>query len=55
MKIAYTESVETEYWLLLIANICAENGIEELKDLIIQIKKMLSKIISTSIINNRKP
>jgi len=55
MKIAFKEAEETEYWLLLIGRKNALKEIEALKDQILQIQKMLSKIISTSIANDKKP
>jgi four helix bundle protein len=55
MKIAAKEAEETEYWLIVTAIDYPGEEIEVLKDLILQIKRMLSKIIATSIANAEKP
>ena len=48
LKIASKESEETEYWLLLCKNSTSYPDPQGLLEKIIQIKKLLSKIISTS-------
>lgn len=52
MKIAYKEAEETEYWLLLCKESDSLTGAPNLESKVISIKKMLSKIISSSIKNN---
>ena len=53
MKIAFKEAEETEYWLILNSKENPSPDIDKLRSLINQILKMLSKIISTSIKNER--
>ncbi len=55
MKLAYKEAEETEYWLILSRRKYPEHGQGILPDLLIQLKKMLSSIISTCIANTHKP
>lgn len=52
--IALKEADETEYWLLLCKMSKSYPDPERLEEKIISIKKLLSKIISTSTINDRK-
>ncbi len=47
MKIAYKESEETEYWLLLQQHTFPSEDIMVLKDTLNRIKQMLGKILST--------
>ncbi len=55
MKIAYKEAEETEYWIILFGNDHPMPENEELRNKILRILKMLSKIISTSVANSNKP
>ena len=50
MKIAFKEAEEAEYWLILTGIAYPSAEVEDLKDFVIQIKKILSRIISTSIL-----
>jgi len=54
MKIAYKEAEESEYWILLFKKSDPDPILLILQDLILQIKKMLGKIISTSLKNINK-
>ncbi len=54
MKIAYKEAEETFYWLELHHAVTPNNDLVELMDKMQQIKKMLSRIISTTIKNTNK-
>jgi four helix bundle protein len=56
MKIAYKEAEETEYWLALFVAVNQDFENSQVLDLLIQIKKMLSKIISSTVrnMNNTK-
>ncbi len=53
MKVAAKEAEETEYWLCLNSKNIDEQIVSPLQDKIVSIKKMLSKIISTSIKNSK--
>jgi four helix bundle protein len=54
MKIAYKEAEESEYWILLFKKSDPDPILLILQDQILQIKKMLGKIISTSLKNMNK-
>lgn len=54
MKIAYKEAEETAYWIELFNTAAPHEDLAEMLDKIIQIKKMLSRIISTTIKNTNK-
>jgi len=54
MKIAYKEAEESGYWILLFKKSDPDPILLILQDLILQIKKMLGKIISTSLKNINK-
>lgn len=48
MKIALKEADETEYWLLLVREIYNDFQLQKLLDHLLQIIKLLNKIISTT-------
>ena len=54
LKIAFKEAEETEYWLILFASEYQSPEILDLKYRLVEIKKLLSKIISSSIRNEKK-
>jgi len=54
MKIAYKEAEESDYWILLFKKSDPDPILLILQDQILQIKKMLGKIISTSLKNMNK-